>query len=379
MTERAKPKHHPGIREHHGRYQVRFYGPDHKRRSQSFRRLSDALDFQRDTRTDIKRGDWLDPARGAERLADCYSRFLARAKTTGRPSERTLIGWEQIWRQYVEPTLAARQLASITQEDCQAVVDSASSPWRARDVRKVLHRLMAVAVNERRIGRNPAASLDVPALERKEPSVLTMAEVDHLAESIEPRYAALVVVGAYSSLRWSELVGLRVQDVDFLRRRVRVERKIVESGKMIVGEPKTRGSKRWVTLPESVTLHLAEHVRQHVRGDVLFPGPNGGPLRRKTFHRAWRTASAAAGVPDFQFRNLRHTGATWALQEGVNPVLVAFRLGHRSTRMIEQHYGRLIESMDAEIAERLERTRPNGDQMGTKRGPAGAIDGLRSP
>jgi len=213
--------------------------------------------------------------------------------------------------------------------------------------------------------------LDVPELQRKEPAVLTMPEVEKLARVIEPRYAALVLVAAYSSMRWSELVGLRVEDVDFIRRRVRVERKIVESGRMIVGEPKTRGSRRWVSLPESVTLHLSEHVRQYVAAEVLFPGPDGGPLRRKTFHRAWARATAGAGLPTFQFRNLRHTGATWALQEGVSPVLVAFRLGHRSTRMIEQHYGRLIESMDAEIASRLEGSRSNGDHTGTKRDQGG--------
>ena len=59
--------------------------------------------------------------------------------------------------------------------------------------------------------------------------------------------------------------------------------------------------------------------------------------------------------------NLRHTGATWALQECVSPVLVAFRLGHRSTWMIEQHYGRLI-------ADRLEGSRSDADQMRTKAG-----------
>jgi len=365
-------KHHAGIREHHGRYQVRYYGPDGKRRSQSFRRLTDALDFQRDTKTDVKRGDWLDPARGKERLEILYSRFVARAHVSGRPSERTLIDWEQIWRQHIEPTLGGRPLATITQEDCQAVVDGASSPWRARDVRKVLHRLMQAAVNEGRISRNPATALDVPELQRKEPAVLTMAEVEKLAGVIEPRYAALVLVGAYSSMRWSELVGLRVEDVDFIRRRVRVERKIVESGRMIVGETKTKSSRRWVSLPESVTLHLSGHVHDHVKGDVLFPGPDGGPLRRKTFHRPWVAATTLAGIPGFQFRNLRHTGATWALQEGVSPVLVAFRLGHRSTRIIEQHYGRLIESMDAEIAARLEGSRSNGDQMGTKRDHRGS-------
>jgi hypothetical protein len=45
----------------------------------------------------------------------------------------------------------------------------------------------------------------------------------------------------------------------------------------------------------------------------------------------------------------------------VSPVLVAFRLGHRSIRMIEAHYGRLIESLDSEIAERLEKSRSNAD------------------
>lgn len=229
----------------------------------------------------------------------------------------------------------------------------------------MLSRVLSLAVDDECIPRNPAAKLHVPEIRQREPWILSMAEVERLAEEIEPRYSALVLAGAYSSLRWSELGGLKVDDTDLIRRRIFVSQKIVESGRVIVGEPKTRGSRWWVTLPESVTLTLAEHVRQHVKGEVLFPGPDGGPLRRKTFQRAWKQATAAAGLPGFQARNLRHTGATWALQEGVSPVLVAFRLGHRSTRMIEQHYGRLIESMDSEIAERLEGSRANADQMRT--------------
>jgi hypothetical protein len=64
-----------------------------------------------------------------------------------------------------------------------------------------------------------------------------------------------------------------------------------------------------------------------------------------------------------------------ATSSEVSPVLVAFRLGDRSTRMIEAHYGRLIESMDAEIAERLEGSRFNGDQMGAKRDLAASRSG----
>ncbi len=99
--------------------------------------------------------------------------------------------------------------------------------------------------------------------------------------------------------------------MDFLRRRVRVERKIVESGKLIVGEPKTKRSRRWVSIPEPIALTLSEHVRLYAKDDSLFPGPEGGPLRRKTFRRAWTGANESAGIAGFRFRNLRHSGATW--------------------------------------------------------------------
>jgi hypothetical protein len=41
------------------------------------------------------------------------------------------------------------------------------------------------------------------------------------------------------------------------------------------------------------------------------------------------------------------------LEAGANPVLVAFRLGHTSTRMVEQHYAGRLDRADKEIAEAL--------------------------
>jgi integrase len=125
---------------------------------------------------------------------------------------------------------------------------------------------------------------------------------------------------------------------------------------LIPGEPKTKRSRRWVTVPDFVALALAEHVRLYPPGPdgFVFTAPRGGPMRRPAFYRlVWHKATKAAGLAGFPFRNLRHTGATMAPQEGTNPVLVAFRLGHTSTAMIERHYGELLEGFDAEIADRL--------------------------
>jgi hypothetical protein len=57
-----------------------------------------------------------------------------------------------------------------------------------------------------------------------------------------------------------------------------------------------------------------------------------------------------SGQEGFRFVNLRHTGATLALEAGANPILVALRLGHTSTRMVEQHYAGRLDRADKEIA-----------------------------
>jgi hypothetical protein len=43
-----------------------------------------------------------------------------------------------------------------------------------------------------------------------------------------------------------------------------------------------------------------------------------------------------------------------ALEAGANPVLVAFRSGHTSTRMVEQHYAGRLDRADKEIASALD-------------------------
>jgi integrase len=187
-----------------------------------------------------------------------------------------------------------------------------------------------------------------------------MEEVDALVEAVPDRYQALVLLAAYGSLRWSELVALRLDRLSPSRDRVRVEEKIVESGRLIRGEPKTKRSRRWVTVPDFVAFALTDHVKNYPPSPdgLVFTAPKGGPIRRPAFYRlVWSKATRAVGLEGFPFRNLRHTGATLALQEGTNPVLVAFRLGHASTAMIERHYGELGEGFDREIADRLSAAR----------------------
>ena len=61
----------------------------------------------------------------------------------------------------------------------------------------------------------------------------------------------MVITQAGLGLRVAELLGLRVRDVDFLRRTVRVEFQTTPDGKSRV-PPKTPRSRRTLSLPEVV-------------------------------------------------------------------------------------------------------------------------------
>jgi integrase len=395
-TTTAKTKRHP-VKVHPGvtlrtwtdrggrtqrRYDATFWGPDRTEHSRTFRRLGDAEAWLEEERTNARRGGWIDPTRGNETLGSFYHRWKQQAAETGRPSERTLIAYDELWRLYIAPKLKDQSLNTITRADVERVVRAAAkrSAWRAHDALKVLRRLLSAALASEAIARNPAMRFPTPKIEQERPWVLTMEEVDALVEVVPDRYKALVLVAAYGSLRWSELVALRVDRLSPSRDRVRVEEKIVESGRLIRGEPKTKRSRRWVTVPDFVGFALAEHVMKYPPGPdgLVFTAPQGGPIRRPAFYRlVWFKATQAAGLEGFPFRNLRHTGATLALQEGTNPLLVAFRLGHASTAMIERHYGELGEGFDREIADRLSAARSK-QERGASLAPVSSLAERRS-
>lgn len=127
-----------------------------------------------------------------------------------------------------------------------------------------------------KLAANPATGVDVRKPEHHEPRTLSGEELDRLVEAMPDRYRAFVLTAAYSSLRWSELVALRVDRLDLVRDVIRVEEKIVESGRLIAGAPKTERSRRAVTLPHTITLELAEHLRQYPPGSLGSCSPPSG-------------------------------------------------------------------------------------------------------
>jgi integrase len=143
-------------------------------------------------------------------------------------------------------------VARITRKDVRDVVETASkrSPWQALEVLQLVGMLLNRALDDELIGRNPATGIPAPETDRARVRVLKPWELEAVAANLPERWRTFVLLGAYASLRWSELVAVKRDDIDIEEWTLRVDEKVVEvGGRFEWGEPKTKESARTVHLP----------------------------------------------------------------------------------------------------------------------------------
>ncbi|WP_370466907.1 tyrosine-type recombinase/integrase [Streptacidiphilus sp. PB12-B1b] len=175
------------------------------------------------------------------------------------------------------------------------------------------------------------------------------------------RWRALVLLAAFTTLRPEELAELRRKDIDMTASTVRVRMAAPEltTGRRVVGDTKSDAGKRVVTIPSVILPEIQHHLdvfAEKGANGLVFVGPEGGAFRRSSFGRIWRKARDKAGLPEFRFYDLRHTGNTLAAATGASLKELMSRMGHASVRaaMIYQHATserdrKIADGMDAEI------------------------------
>jgi integrase len=162
----------------------------------------------------------------------------------------------------------------------------------------VLAGILDDAVRDRRLLTNPARGVKLPRKVKREHSYLTDEQVVALATEAGPDKGVIVLVLAYTGLRWGELAGLHVADAETLKRRIHVRRNAVNvGGKVEVGTPKTH-ERRTVPLPKFLIEPLAAACRGKGRDGIVFPAAGGSyaksPGAHTWFDGAVRRCTAAA-------------------------------------------------------------------------------------
>jgi integrase len=344
-----------------GRWQVRYRdlsgvlhtGPH------TFTSKADAARYLAMVEADLHRGTWADPKLGRITLAEWAKRWQA-TTTNLRPTTRDLYAYLLRW--FLLPTFGKTALSSIDPLSVRAWLTNLQaeqlSPSTVAKAYRLLSRILGAAVEAGYLPRNPCTVKGAGQERAPEMRFATVAQVAALADAIDSRYRALILVAAYGGLRWGELVGLRVKRVDLLHGRVTVAEQVAEvNGQLIPGPPKTEAGRRTVTLPAVAAVALAEHLANFAEPGpegLVFPAPQGGYLRRSNFRRRWWVpATRAVGVEGLRVHDLRHSAATMALAAGANTRELMERMGHTSPA-VALRYQHVMAGRDQAIAAALD-------------------------
>ena len=160
---------------------------------------------------------------------------------------------------------------------------------------------------------------------RQLPVILSQEEVTRLlANAPGLKYQAALSVAYGAGLRASEVVALKVDDIDSTRMSIRVE------------QGKGRKDRYAMLSPTLLSLLRAWWREAHARGKMLphgwlFPGQDPlDPLSTRQLNRACHAAAKAAGIAKrISLHTLRHSFATHLLEQQVDIRVIQVLLGHK--------------------------------------------------
>ncbi|QQM40918.1 tyrosine-type recombinase/integrase [Streptomyces liliifuscus] len=379
------------------RYRARYIGPDGTEKSKSFpdgqKRLAEK--WLSGIEADMTRGQYIDPRAGRLTVRQHAERWLA--SLTMDPS--TFVSTETRIRLHVLPHLGSRSLDSLRpihiREWLRKLEDGGLAPAYQRVIFANLNAMLAAAVDDRLIPHNPCRSSSVKAPKPEPRRIVPWGPERVLAmrSELPERYRAMVDLAGGCGMRQGEVLGLAVDDVDFVEGVVHIVRQVkLIATKQVFALPKG-GKARTVPLPESVARALEAHIAQHpplavplpwrsvdgspVTHSLLFPNAEGRAVNRFSFNlKAWRPALDKAGIPRGRqngMHALRHFYASVLLDAGESIKALSEYLGHHDPGFTLRTYTHLMPSSEKRTREAVNRAFEDGPKADD--GPTTAQEG----
>lgn len=333
------------------RWQVRYRDDTGNQVARNFTRQADADAFDAKVQRDLDTGAYLNVKAGSITLSEYALSLWLPAQLHLRPN--SISTYKRHLTAQILPRLGQRRLSSLKPSDIRAFVAALVSqpsaitrkplsPTTIATVVAVLKMALEAAVTDQLIAANPARRVPLPLVEKRHAHPMSREMVIAIADAITPRFRLTVFQGALAGLREGEALGQRHDDVDFLRRRIRV---LVQAQDGELAPLKTRASTRRLPADDILLQAITEHMRRYPAGPggVITSNRVGKIPKRSTFGDAWRKAVAAAGAPKgTRFHDLRHFYASVLIAQNLNPKVIQERMGHSNITETMDTYGHLF-------------------------------------
>ena len=305
-------------------------------------------------------------------VAQYLTAWLDRLSKSGTVKRTTVVARTGHLNRYVIPRIGQIQLNKLKPQHVAALYadlvnagrinnakSSGLSAKSVRDIGSTLVKALNDAIKFELLNRNVAKGVELPRYEKPDITPYDEAQVRQLLEHANrtgdyfaPIWRLLIVSG----MRRGELCGLKWSNVDMVDGTITIsETRLNVDGQIIVETPKTRQSRRTVSLDSGTIGELAKfHNLQDdakIRlgswhSDYVLTDLDGQPVNPERVSRLFKRACANAGLPVPRLHDTRHTAVTLGISSGVPIHVVAGRVGHANVTTTLNTYSHFLPRAD---------------------------------
>lgn len=315
----------------------------------------------------------VDPRAGRERVRVLIERWLEVRRTTVSPKTYRV---DQDLLRLSPTSLLAVQVSAVSGREVARCFDSLLSDGLAEGsvvrFRASLSAFFAWCVREKVLLVNPVLGVRVPRQSREVEEMDPFTEEELEAAYVEwsavsPRLADVLLILAWTGLRWGEARSMRVEDVMEIPTPGLLVRRSQTEGQLVKSTKGRRG--RRVPVANRVLPLVRSLMEGKASTDLLFTTEIGSQLHRSSVLRSVKWLRTGRGR---RIHDLRHTAACLWLARGVDPGTVQAWMGHESIATTNRYLHFLGTGADRAGLDRL--NSPSGGTGGARGSDAQGVE-----
>lgn len=276
-----------------------------------------------------------------------------RLKQRSIMTKRTLIETKII------PTFGEKKMNEITAVDIikwqNLLLNQEYSPTYLRMIQNQITAIFNHAERFYDLKNNPCKKVDkMGRSNAKELNFWTKDEFDTFIQGFEEGeelYRMIFLILFWLGCRVGELLALTPADVDLEQGTVSISKTYYRRDKQdFITSPKTESSNRKITIPEFLQKELKDFLdRQY----GLEPEDRIFPITDRAIQKKMKQKIEELGMKNIRVHDLRHSHIALLIEKGMQPLVIAQRVGHDSVNTTMNNYGHLYPNKQREVADLL--------------------------
>ena len=276
-----------------------------------------------------------------------------------RLKERSIMTKRTLIETKILPYFGDKQMNEITAVDIikwqNALLNQEYKPTYLRMIQNQLTALFNHAERFYDLKDNPCKKVDkMGRANAKELNFWTKDEFEVFIQCFteeEEMYRIIFLMLFWLGCRVGELLALTSEDIDFEKGTVSISKTYFRRNKTdYITAPKTESSNRKITIPQ----FLQDEIKQFLdRQYELMPEERIFPITDRAIQKKMKQKTEQAKLKPIRVHDLRHSHIALLIEKGMQPLVIAQRVGHDSVNTTMNIYGHLYPNKQKQVADLL--------------------------